>query len=296
MKKLLLLAAALLVLVCACSQKKTKSENVTTEFLPGQKLAELKDFKLWELSGLVTSISNPGMLWTHNDSGNGNQVFLVDDKLNVRLTCVLQGVENRDWEDIAVGPGPEENKNYVYVAEIGDNEARYKYKRIYRFEEPVASDTVHELKITQFDAITFSLPGKRKDTETLLLDPLTKDLYIISKREEPVYLYELKYPQSTTDTLTANEIMSLPFTQIVAGDISPDGRQILLKNYEHIYWWRNPSGKTIAEALSEKPAEVPYEIEPQGESITWSRDTSGFYTVSEKNPGKNSYLYFYKRK
>ena len=59
----------------------------------------------------------------------------------IKLTCTLAGVENRDWEDIAVGPGPDASKSYVYVADIGDNEGQYQYKYIYRFEEPVLNKT-----------------------------------------------------------------------------------------------------------------------------------------------------------
>ena len=38
----------------------------------------------------------------------------------------LTGAKMRDWEDIAVGPGPEPNVDYLYVGAIGDNDARSK--------------------------------------------------------------------------------------------------------------------------------------------------------------------------
>jgi hypothetical protein len=82
----------------------------------------------------------------------------------------------------------------------------------------------------------------------------------------------------------------------VAGDISPDGREVLIKNYDHIFYWENTEGKTIPSLLQESPSEVPYKVEPQGESIAWSDDLSGFYTISERNKGKKSYLYYYKRR
>jgi hypothetical protein len=97
--------------------------------------------------------------------------------------------------------------------------------------------------------------------------------------------------------LVAVAVGSLPLTQIVAGDVSPDGREILLKNYNHIYYWNNAAGRSAVLALlHEKPVEVPYEEEPEGESIAWARDGSGFFTISERNPGKKSYLYFYRRR
>src|SRR5690606_9640892 len=107
-------------------------------------------------------------------------------------------------------------------------------------------------------------------------------------------VYQMKAPINVKDTLTAVKIASLPLTKIVGGDISVDGKKLLLKNYEHIYYWENESGKSIVDLFTDRPTEVPYEVEPQGEAITWDITTSGFYTLSEKNKGKDSFLYFYK--
>ncbi len=284
----------------ACSTKEqsnNKSANNQSDgFLPGLKLAELKNKELKEISGIAASVNNPKLLWAHNDSGNGADIFLLDDHLDIKLTCMLAGVENRDWEDIAVGPGPDASKSYVYVADIGDNEARHQYKYIYRFEEPELNKAQGEkITITSFDRITFRLSDARKDTETLLLDPKTRNLYIVSKREEPVCLYELKYPYDKEDTLVADKLMSLPFTQIVGGDFSTNGKELLMKNYNKVYYW-NSAAKSIIDVLKESPLEIPYETEPQGESIAWATDGSGFYTLSEENKKEKSYLYFYKRK
>ena len=152
------------------------------------------------------------------------------------------------------------------------------------------------MTITSFDTITFQLPDKRKDTEALLINPTTKDLYVISKREQPVYVYELKYPYSKMDTLTASKISALPFSLIVAGDFSADGSEILIKNYKSIYYWKAPPQKSVADILNGPATELPYEAEPQGEAITWARDGKGFYTLSEKISGKKSFLYYYERK
>jgi len=286
----------MLALSAACSSRKIDQDELAHDFLPGQRLAELKDPRLTEVSGLASSAANPGYLWAHNDSGNPNEIFLIDEKLDIKLTCTLGMVENRDWEDIAVGPGPDPKKSYIYLGEIGDNEAKYPHKYIYRFEEPKFKKGDTTQTIVSFDTITFSLAGKQKDTETLMLDPRTKDLYVISKREQPVFIYRLKYPYSTHDTLTAEEVGSLPLTQIVAGDFSVDGREILMKAYNFVYYWTIPPGQTVLEALKQKPEELPYEKEPQGESITWARNGSGYYTTSELNKGKKSFLIFYSRK
>ena len=292
MEKIIL---CVLILLTACSARNS-DKNDTTAFLPGRKLAELKNKNLNEISGIAASINNPTLLWAHNDKGNDAEVFLLDENLNIKLTCKIKGIKNRDWEDIATGPGPDPNKNYLYIGDIGDNDAQYQFKYIYRIEEPTWKEGQEAtVTITSFDVITFQLPDKRKDTEALLINPATKDLYVISKREKPVYVYELKYPYSEKDTLTASKLSALPFSLIVAGDFSADGSEILIKNYKSIYYWKAPSQKSVVDIFTEPATELPYEAEPQGEAITWARDGKGFYTLSEKISGKKSYLYYYER-
>ena len=277
-----------------CSQKKGKNSD-SSLFGEGKQLVEVTDKKrLGELSGLAASVNNPGMLWSHNDSGNRSEIFLLDQKLNIKLTCKLKGIICRDWEDITVGPGPEEGKNYIYVGEIGDNMAIFQYKHIYRFPEPTFDPSKSELVISDFDTITFQLADKRKDTESLLIDPKTKNLYVISKRENPVHVYELKYPYATTDTLTVKSIATIPYAQIVGGDFSPDGTELLVKNYDNVFYWKL-GNTSLVNVLNEKPFILNYTPEPQGESITFARDGSGFFTVSEIVKGEKSYLYFYER-
>jgi hypothetical protein len=283
----------MLTLPASCLEKQSVASD-SDKFLAPKSLAELTEKDLKEVSGLATSANNPGLFWTHNDSGNPAVIYLLDEKLNIRLSCKLEGIKNRDWEDITVGPGPEEGKNYVYVGEIGDNNAKHRYKYLYRFEEPVLDDRVSEMSITTFDTIVFELEGEKKDTESIMIHPETKDIYLVSKREKPVYVYELKNPQNTNDTLTAKQLVSLPLTQIVSAGISTDGKEIIMKNYDNIYYWEIKD-TSIADALQEKPQVLKYTEEPQGEAITFSRDGKGFYTLSEKIKGEKVFLYFYER-
>lgn len=283
----------MLLTTAACSQKADKVDS--NIFLKGKELAEVTNKKLEEVSGLAASINNTGMFWTHNDSGNPAEVFLVDQQLNIKLTCKLKGVANRDWEDITIGPGPVAGKNYIYVGEIGDNLGIFQFKNIYRFEEPIYKSGTDAITISKFDTITFQLPDAIKDTEALMINPRDKNLYVISKREDPVYLYELKYPYSTKDTLTAKRVMPLPYSQIVAACFSSDGNAVLVKNYKNVYFWK-VGELPLAQALRERPYIVEYKKEPQGEAIAFARDGSGFFTISEKLKGEKSFLYFYPRK
>jgi hypothetical protein len=263
-------------------------------------LGELNNPGIDEASGLVVSRRDPEMIWTHNDSGDSSRIFLIHNNGVYLGTFNLLDANNRDWEDIAIGPGPEANVDYIYVAEIGDNRARYDLLHIYRFPEPdisQLSSTVTEVDVHNVETITFVYPDDIKmDAETLLVDPWTKDIYIVTKRELPVTVYRLPYPQSTSDTITAEKYGTLPFTFATAGDISSDGKEILIKTYDKVFLWTREDGESMADAFMRQPFRVPYTPEPQGEAIGFLEDGSGYYTVSEVRNDVIPRLYFYKRK
>ena len=116
-----------------------------------------------------------------------------------------------------------------------------------------------------------------------------------SEREDAVGLYEITNP-FLTDTLPATKICTLPYQQIVAGDISADGNEVLLKNYRYVYYWKKKGSESLVELLQTTPLKLRYKEEPQGEAIAWAHDGSGYYTLSENAKGERGKLIFYKRK
>lgn len=281
----------------------TKANNVfgdPNHFETRVALSELTDKRIDEVSGIAASQKNPGFIWAENDSGNKPQIYLLDKNLQIRLTVKLKGIINRDWEDIAVGPGPEEGKSYIYVADIGDNLGIFPTKMIYRFEEPAYDSTSSPAEIDAQDVtpIIFRLPGGDvRDAETLLMDPLTKNLYIVSK-EDSARIYEVKYgtQHAGMDTVTAELLGKYSLPKVTAASVSKNGEEILIKNYRRVWYWKNPERKPLGELLKVRGIMIPYDMEPQGEAIAWAHDGSGFYTLSELKKDKKSFLYFYKRK
>lgn len=283
-----------IVTLISCSSK--EKDTHSTDFLAGEEVGELTAKELKEVSGLAASQANPGFFWVINDGGNGANVYLVDQHLDIKMKCKLIGIRNRDWEEVAIGYDPETKTSYLYIAEIGDNYAKYIYKKLYRFKEPTMSDSsVINIMKEQVQQIVFRLPEGARDTEAMMIDPLQHDIYIVSKREKHAHVYQLKYPQSTQDTLMAETFMTLPFTQVTAANFSLQGTEVLIKNYSDIFYWNRDSTETVKEMLTISPKILDYKPEPQGESIAWSLDGSGYYTISEKVTGFKSNLLFYKR-
>ena len=267
----------------------------TVDFAAGERLAEVTDDRLNETSGLAGSLANAGLLWTLNDSGNAPEIYLIDKNLDIKLTVQLADAVNTDWEDIAVGPGPDPQKTYIYVGDIGDNLGVLPYKCVYRFPEPKPG-TEDVIEIADFERIVFELEDGMKDTESLMIDPKSKNLYIVSKREFPASVYEVPYIAAPSDTVTASKVASLPMISLVAGDCFQKNGDIIMKNYTNLYYWDNKDNLDIVSLLKTTPKGSPYESEPQGESVGWAADGSGFFTLSEKPEGENSYLYFYAKK
>jgi hypothetical protein len=273
--------------------------DTTKLFNPVPVVNDLVRTDLLEISGVAASRINPGVLYIHNDSGNPNQVYLTNGS-GANIGTLTLPVANRDWEDIAVGPGPVAGVNYVYVADIGDNDTKYSSVFVYRFPEPDLSGQTlpYIANIAAVDVIQLKYPDGPHNAETLMVDPTTKDIYIASKQSNISQIYVVKYPQSTTSITTATPVVALYFNKATAGDISPDGTEMLLRSNEQIWYWKLPAGTSIADGLFTAPQIAPYaNNEPQGEGVGFAADGSGYYTDTEIKgyPGKLATISFYKR-
>lgn len=239
-----------------------------------------------ETSGMADSKINKGYLWVHEDSGNPTQMYLLGHNAKIAKTVYLKGIINRDWEDMALAG------NNIYLADIGDNNLAYTSYNIYQFPEPApATDTVKS-----FTTIRFQYPDGSHDAEALLVDPKSKDMYIITKQDNPSRIYKLTFPYAATTINTATLIGELSYKGVVSAALSPDNKEIIIKTYPNLHLYYRPAGVSIAQALLQKSTSISYTVEPQGEAITFANDNAGFFTLSEKRTANAVNLYFYKRR
>lgn len=286
-----------------------KLAGETGLFADRQNFGTIQSNEINEASGLVASRSNPGVLWTHNDSGGGNFIFALNELGQHLGIYTINGASNRDWEDIAIGKNPTTGQSEIYLAEIGDNGHNNTIKHIYIVPEPQVSPNQSPiaLDLTTSRTISFTYPNSvNYDAETFLYDQRSNNFYIITKRntdEQGSYekIFSLDYPL-TNDIIVANfeGNITIPLDDLVnygatAGDISPDGNFILIKNYQNIYMWERKN-MSIPEALAQNYIEVPYIMEAQGEALAWRYDNNGYFTVSEEYGNTPAVLYFYSKK
>lgn len=256
--------------------------------------------QLDEISGIAASSINKDIYYIHNDSGDTSRFFAIKPDGEIKSTIYFKGDPDDvtgidDFEDIAVGPGPVAGKSYVYAGDIGDNYARRKLIAIFRVAESRkwATDSIVHAKAVPLHLI---YPDGPKDAETLMIDPVGKLIYIISKRSDTVGVYTTPLNYKPNDTLLLTKRCKLffagikPFKWITAGDISKDGQQILVKSYTKVYYWQRKNNEPIWQTLQRKPEEFPYKMERQGEAIGFTPDGKGYYTTSE---GVYQPIYYY---
>lgn len=289
--KLLVLYVIIIVPFARCQNKK--------EFKPDIIAGQIQDKRLNEISGIVRSINNPGYFWVHNDSGDKARIFLISTEGKTVATLNINKAKNRDWEDITIGKD-KKGKPYIFIGEIGDNNSRYKYKAIYRLPEPKIKSLKKEqiLYADNVEVVYYQYEDGSRDAESIMFDPTDRNIYILSKREDSINVYKISAFQKSNDTITVPRIISLPITKVTAADISSDGKNILIKNYDNVYYWYREKTETdLSKILEKRGTPLPYVRELQGEAISWNLDGSAYITVSEKNRSKKlPYIYIYKRK
>ncbi|WP_246539053.1 hypothetical protein [Litoribacter ruber] len=254
---------------------------------------------LTEASGLAYSRKNPGYIWTHQDSGNDNLIFLLDANTAETVAAYrIPGIFNRDWEDMEIGPGPQDGVDYIYLGEIGDNRQAFSTYKIYRFEEPLFEEA-HRGEVValewDFDTIEYRYPDKSHDAEALMVDPVTKDIYIATKRDFRAMVFVAPYPQPVDELMTLTHVGNLGFTRALAGTVSVDGNEVLIKDDARIFYWQRNEGESFAKMLARTPKLAPYNpVEPQGEAVCFDLD-GGYFTLSEFSNGIVPVLYHYPR-
>ncbi len=251
-----------------------------------------------EASGIGPSFANPGYIWGHNDSGQKPWIWLIDSKdASIYSILHMKPNMNIDWEDIECVQEVDKKRSYIYLADIGDNLKKRNFVTIYIvLDEKMPFQKFLEANIQQ--TVNFTYPKGALDAEAIMVDPITKDIFIVSKREKFVKLYSIKFPYKTDGIDTAIQVGTFPFNQITGGSISPDGNEILIRSYGRVFYWKRKEGESISEALNRDPQLAPYyPIEPQGEAICWDISGGGYYTLSEKRRRQmpDPTLYYYKR-
>ena len=257
-------------------------------------LTTIKDKSVTESSGLVASRTTPGAYWTNNDSGDGPFIYAFDTTGDSRGIFRVTGAQARDWEDIAAGPGPQVNKSYLYIGDIGDNNDARDEIVVYRVAEPALTAATRKQTKARpgatepAEAIRLKYPDGKHDAEALLVHPTSGNIYIVTKVliANPV-VYEAAAPFTAGKLVTMKRlgevrVPSLFGGVITGGSVSPDGRRVALCDYFQGYELVLPAGsRDFNDIWKQKMAGFDLGKRKQGESIAYRLDGKAFLATSE---------------
>lgn len=285
-------------------QRSTEAGSACPTFARAETLGRVQAPNLTEISGVAMSKKNPGVLWVHNDSGHAAELFAIARDGRTLAQYVIDGSRNADWEDLALGPGPERGESYLHVGDIGGNRrARLEFV-VYRVREPDVHSGDNPIVHGSLPAsvLQFTYPDGHHDAETLFFDPRSDgDLYVVTKDRSGVsHVYRAPGPiaDDSKQRLELVASLQLPRTgergsnQATSGAISPSGEYVLIKTYTMLYLWMRRDGASIADTLRTAACPAPLVREEQGEALTFAPDGTGYLTTSE---GRSSPLYFFRR-
>jgi hypothetical protein len=229
-------------------------------------LLRIDDPRVVESSGLVASRRHPGVLWTHNDSGDVARLFAVGRGGRVLATLRLAGVRARDWEALALGRD-DRGAPALFVGDIGDNQGVWPWVTVYRVAEPA------RLRDATVAAEGFRLryPNGPRDAEALLVDPRGNRLYVASKDEAGGGLYQAPATLRGDRVNLLRRVGRVP-PLVTDGAFSPDGRTLVLRDYQAAHVYAASGGRLATVALP---------LQPQGESIAFSADGGSLLAGSE---------------
>jgi hypothetical protein len=252
-----LLAAALLCLAGPAAAQPVEGAEL---------VMRLEDPRVVESSGLAVSRRHPGVVWTHNDSGDAARLFAVGGDGRTLATLRLAGVAARDWEALAAGRD-DQGRPALFVGDIGDNQGTWDEVAVYRVREPAA------LGDATVPAVRYRLgyaDGPR-DAEALLVDPRSNRLYVASKEEAGGGLYQAPARLATGRVNLLRRVAAVP-PVVTDGGFLPGGRGFVLRDYQTAHVFAAP-GRPLGS--------FPLPFQVQGESIAVGPDSRSVLAGSE---------------
>lgn len=231
-----------------------------------------------ETSGLARSRRDPGVLWTHNDSGRP-VLFAVDTSGRLVGEVEVAGATLEDWEDLEMGPC--DGGSCLYIGDIGDNASDRRSVAIHVVPEPEAGAS----RSAPAAVLRARYPDGPRDAEAMFVLP-TGDIYLVTKgRDSDIALYRLaRDRQRPGGTATLERVRTLgprpkqPH-RVTGASASPDGRWVAIRTYSTLHLYR------AAELTGAGPARpLSFDLTPlrerQGEAVVLT-DEGDVWLTSE---------------
>lgn len=226
--------------------------------------------ELSEASGVAASRRTPGIVWSHNDSGQP-VLYALDATGTLRGRVRIPNARVENWEDISAGACS--GRPCLYVADIGDNGKRRTHIVVYRIVEPLPQDS------TSAPAEIFSAvyPDGPHDAEALFVT--AAGAFVVTK-EDRAAVYRLPRPMRAGIEMRLEKTADLPLARVTAAETSPDGRWVAIRTHDELSFYRaaDLAGKPSPSAAFTQSLRAL--DEPQGEGVAFG-DDDAIYLAGE---------------
>ncbi len=241
---------------------------------------------LVESSGVAVSRSQPGVLWTHNDSGGGARVYATDETARVLGVWNVQGADSVDWEDIDLAPCPHEpTRDCLFVGDIGDNDRRREVLGVYVFPEPDPAAGGGEAAARR---LRYRYPDEAHDAEALAVAP-DGALVIVTKGRTGTAMLFVLGPDAVRSALTVDTVVTLPpgrplpvvpdfllGRQVTGAGFDRTGSILAVRTYTEVYFYVWPVDDDWTEAA---PRCLLAGVDRIGEGVAFAGDGSVLLTA-----------------
>lgn len=223
-------------LVAIASLALTQVETATAATTPAVVDRVMSDPKIVESSALVRSGYSGTMLWTSNDSGGGPVLYAIGANGGTVGTYTVPGASAKDWEAMAAARSG--TTRYIYIGDVGDNGKKRANIAVHRVVEP---STIAKTGTLAHTTWVLRYPDGAHNAETMLVNPTTLRLYIVTKDANGGAIYAAPATLSTTATNVLTKVFTgLPVT-LSDGAYLDDGR-FVLRGYKRAYLYKMMGG------------------------------------------------------
>jgi hypothetical protein len=261
--------------------------------------------ELREASGVAVSRTQPGVVWSHNDSGNAPNLYAIDLKGRLLATVSVADVEARDWEDLSEGPCPGDAKaqQCLYIADSGNNDRSREILTIFVVVEPsISGATPAQPLVVRAQSFRYRYPNMTEDAEALAVLP-NGDVTIVTKGRTPEIAFFGLSQADIARGIMSGDVLAARYQGdtgimpnqglgrwVTAAAISPDGTTLAVRTYSEIFFY---SAETRANGRRWRNLNRPCflgDVEPQGEAIDFL-DENTLLLASETSQGRPGTLH-----
>lgn len=242
----------------------------------------VEDRALSEMSGLVASHRQPGVLWSINDSGSFARLYRVGIEGQALGRVKVSGAWLHDTEALARWRQPE--RDWLLIGDVGDNRARRDDVVVHAVAEPQADEKRARIAWS----LRYRYPDGPRDVEGIAVDQQRGELLVLSKRDQPARLYRVPLAAHGEDVVEA-EYVGSPQPGAIEGavtglDLSEDGRHLAVLTYSGLYLWRRNGDEAWSQVLQRAPQVLPRPAMRKAEAMALHPTPGSILVGSEKRP------------